>query len=160
MDPVTHALAGAVLAKMGPEAKIGRAAVPLMVTAALLPDIDNIAWWWGDLAYLEYHRSFTHSLPGTVVLAFVLAALIRPWVRAPAFGWLVGLSFLGILSHIGLDVITAYGTQVWYPFTRTRYALDLAFIPDIFIAATVFLPLILGLAVRSQIGRASCRERV
>lgn len=150
MDPLTHGLAGALIAKMGPERRLGSPALPLLVTAALLPDVDHLAWWWGNIAFIQYHRGLTHSVPGALVLSFLLAGVVRPFIRAPAFMALMWASLLGILSHIGLDVITAYGTQVWYPFTRTRYALDLAFIIDPILTATLLLPLLLGWVVRPR----------
>src|SRR2546425_9581974 len=68
MENVSHTLAGFALARAAPGKTI-----PLVTTAlvggANLPDID-LAWssFRSALVYYHYHRGWTHSIPGFLVL--------------------------------------------------------------------------------------------
>src|SRR5688572_33078538 len=77
MDNLTHALAGAALARtrLG---SMSRLAPLVLVLGANLPDVD-VVWSMvgGKENYLVHHRGFTHSLLGVVVGAVVLAAICR-----------------------------------------------------------------------------------
>jgi inner membrane protein len=68
------------------------------------------------------------------------------------FGWLVGLAYLGALTHPLLDLLTTYSVQLLSPFSRAWYHADGLFIID------VWLWLVLAIAIgvskqREQKGR-------
>ncbi|MBI5286981.1 MAG: metal-dependent hydrolase [Deltaproteobacteria bacterium] len=116
--------------------------------AALLPDIDHITLrLMGPIAYLKYHRGFTHSIAGGIILALAFAGLVYITIkRAREMGYLrlFGLFLLGIYTHIFLDLITSYGTQLLFPFSTYRYSMNLVFILDpyltlIFLAALILM---------------------
>lgn len=151
MDPITHGLTGAVISRLGFYQRFGRAATIIFITAALIPDIDHFSLRLaGPLAYLKYHRGFTHSIAGSFIIAAAIAGIasfLRPAIRAVGerMGWPVAFAFslLGIYSHIFLDLITSYGTQVFFPFSRERYSLDLVFIIDFYFTSLLLISLII-----------------
>lgn len=147
MDPVTHTLSGAVWSRIGFSQKWGKTATLTLIGAATLPDIDHITLrLMGPLAYLRYHRGFTHSIIGGIIVALVFAGLVFSVFkdsRRMGYPRLIGLSLLGIYTHIFLDLITSYGTQLFFPFSNHRYSLDLIFIIDILFTLILFAPLIL-----------------
>ncbi|HCY18703.1 MAG TPA: metal-dependent hydrolase, partial [Deltaproteobacteria bacterium] len=62
MDPITHSLSGAILSRTGFYQRLGRIATIIFIIAAMIPDIDHFSLRLaGPLAYLKYHRGFTHS---------------------------------------------------------------------------------------------------
>jgi inner membrane protein len=130
MDPVTHALAGGLLAKSGlahrllpPE--LENRGVALTAVAALAPDIDAIVELGPDpLAFLRYHRGLTHSLLGGIGLAAVLALLVAPFFPGVPRRRLVALTTAGVYVHILLDLLTSYGTVLLYPFRSERFTFD------------------------------------
>src|SRR3972149_8435619 len=152
MDPITHGLSGAILSRTGFYQRFGRFATIILVIAALIPDIDHISLRLaGPLAYLKYHRGFTHSLMGSFVISAVMAvaaySIKHVRERLPhglhGYGILFALSLLGIYTHIFLDLITSYGTQIFFPFSTKRYSLDLVFIIDLYFTSILLIPLII-----------------
>ena len=129
MDPVTQTvLGGSIGALFRP--KLGRKAVAIGALCGAIPDIDVVAGLAGEWATLVHHRGATHSL-------FVLAA------AAPAFGWLgyrwsgrkhfgtwTHLALWALVTHTLLDWCTSYGTQLLWPLTRRRFALDAVAVID------------------------------
>ena len=152
MEPITHALSGAVIGYVLP----GKRRWWLPAWAALVaasPDMD-VFFTRTPLQYIEYHRGITHSFVGGLGLALLLALI--PWLMnrwrgpkvpddSPPFGWPLPLAWLTayllILHHIFLDCMNSYGTQVFLPFSDYRVRLNALFIVD----PLLLLPLALGL---------------
>ena len=152
MDPITHCLSGAILSRTGFYQRFGRLATIILITGALIPDIDHFSLRLaGPLAYLKYHRGFTHSIMGSLVIAAVMAgaaySIKEVRSRLPhglrGYGILFGLSLLGIYAHIFFDLITSYGTQIFFPFSTKRYSLDIVFIIDLYFTSILLIPLII-----------------
>ena len=152
MDPITHCLSGAILSRTGFYQRFGRLATIILITGALIPDIDHFSLRLaGPLAYLKYHRGFTHSIMGSFVIAAVMAgaaySIKEVRSRLPhglrGYGILFGLSLLGIYAHIFFDLITSYGTQIFFPFNTKRYSMDLVFIIDLYFSSILLVPLII-----------------
>jgi inner membrane protein len=130
MDPVTHGLAGGLVAKSGlahrllpPE--LEKRGVALAAVAALAPDIDAIVELSPDpLAFLRYHRGVTHSLLGGVGLAALLALLAAPLFPNVPRKRLFVISLVGVYLHVLLDLLTSYGTMLLYPFRSERFTFD------------------------------------
>src|SRR5207248_5446028 len=59
-------------------------------------------------------------------------------------------TYLGVVLHIGMDVLTPYGTQVFWPFTARRYTADAVFILDYFYTGLMVVALLLIRMVRQQ----------
>ncbi len=134
MDPVTHILLGANLAHAAFQRKLGRHAALAGGLAAFVPDADIFIRSAADpLLAIEHHRGFTHSLAFAPVGAAIVASL---WLLAPAWRdrarWLAvwGAALVAYLSHALLDAATTYGTQLLWPFSRTRIGWDVIAIID------------------------------
>ncbi|HEU4705507.1 MAG TPA: metal-dependent hydrolase [Sphingomicrobium sp.] len=145
MDNLTHSLVGALLGRMGLKRLTGRA-MPTLVLAANLPDIDVFAPLVTGQQGLVVHRGFTHGVGGLVVLPLVLTALVLAWdrwrpadppVRPRA---LLLLAVIGVASHPLLDYLTGYGTRLLEPLSDRWFYGDTLFIVDVW----VWIALILG----------------
>lgn len=144
MDPVTHTLSGLAVAHAGFRQRIGRPALLAVTAGALAPDLDNIVGLWDPFAAIKYHRGLTHSVFGGILLALLVAWPIYRWGGYKRYRQIAALVYLGILVHIGLDLITSFGTQVFYPVTSARFTMDLAFIVDPILTAAFAVPLVIA----------------
>lgn len=151
MDTLTHALSGALLAR-ATEPKSPRAGqLPRRTRmwvgfwAAAFPDSDFVLRLIDPLTYLTAHRGITHSviiLPlWALVLAFFFVVLARGKYTWRAFA---GVCALGIGVHIAGDVITAFGTMVFAPFSGLRVSLPTTFIIDPYFTAIIVMGLIVS----------------
>ena len=144
MDNFTHSLVGWALGQSGLKTK-SRKGLAALILGANMPDID-VFFQWVSWAPLAMHRGFTHGLGGMIVLPPFLAGLL--WLldrwqikRGKSFnsglemhfGWLVGLSYLGVLTHPLLDLQTTYSVQLLSPFTNGWYHSDSLFIIDVWL---------------------------
>ncbi len=158
MDNITHSLAGALAAKVvetakpvTAEPKQQRQIFWLLVASANFPDIDVAIGLLGDPIFsISQHRGITHSLLFAPVLALAPAAVFYFWGKLRNFKTLWLLAWLGILIHIFFDVITPFGTQLFAPFSNTRYAWDWMFIIDPFFTGMMSLTLLLGKLFKSR----------
>lgn len=150
MDPVTHALSGAICVQCLPAEVRSRWMTAWGALVAASPDID-VVFCRTPLQYIEWHRGFSHSFAGTLLLA-LLCALCLLWLlgrekpfadaRAARHGWTFRQAWLFswflLLLHVWLDAMNSYGTLVFLPFSEYRVRLSGLFILD--------LPLILFMA--------------
>ncbi len=141
MDNVTHSLIGVALARAGLN-RVTPHATGMMLLAANLPDLDVVSLIGGDLAYLDLHRNLTHGVLLAPLLACLPLLLYRYALRrdVPLLGgWLISL--IAVLSHLGLDFVTSYGTRLGSPFTSAFYQWPVLFIFDAVLAAILLLSL-------------------
>ncbi|MFQ6111979.1 MAG: metal-dependent hydrolase, partial [Nitrospinota bacterium] len=143
MDPVTHALSGMVAASTGIRPRLGNATTSALVVGAVFPDIDFTLTAINSTFYLSYHRGLTHSIFGAPLFALALAGILRLSLRRGNFWLMVLLATLGMYTHVFLDLITSFGTQLFTPFSNTRYSLDLVFLVDPFLSLTLGVPLLM-----------------
>ena len=125
MDTITQATLGAALGEAGWRKALGPKAIAFGALCGLIPDFDAVAALWGDWASLEYHRSLTHSVLFAPVVSPALGWIGWRWAkrRGTPRQW-TKLAFWGLFTHPLLDVFTSYGTQLLYPFSKQRFALD------------------------------------
>lgn len=159
MEPVTHLLTGACLARSGFNRKTAYATLA-MTLAAEAPDLDMLWGFRGPVAELQHHRGITHSLIFAPVMALFVTALVWLFDRSrpgkppiPARWVLLWLfAILADLSHLALDYTNSYGLRPFFPFSSRWHAWSIVFIfdPWIFLALLLALivPWILGLADR------------
>lgn len=165
MDCVTHALTGAVLADAtGARRRFGARAVWFGAAVAAWPDIDMLLSLPGRAAAgLFEHRGLTHAWITWLVLSPVIGwwawrymdadvraarstpnpDLTAPPRPAPPGGralaaW-IAFTALAYASHILLDITNAYGTMVWWPFSRARATVNAMPIIDIPFTGGLFL---------------------
>lgn len=141
MDPLTHALSGALLARIASPtlrtAHPPHPALPLRgqvaagFFAATFPDIDLVLRLIDTLTYLNWHQGPTHSLILLPVWAGLLAWLFSRFSRG-RFGWRLFYRpvCLGLAIHIVGDSITSYGLMLFAPISTERYSLPLVFVID------------------------------
>jgi inner membrane protein len=159
MEPVTHFLTGACLARTGFNRRTAYATLA-MTLAAEAPDMDVFWGFRGPVAGFEHHRGITHTFLGAPFVALAVTGVVWVWHRfrnkppviSPRWIVLWLLCLLAALSHIFLDWTNNYGVRPFFPFNPRWYSLDIAFIlePVIFAALLtgLIMPAILGLADR------------
>ncbi len=158
MDNLTHSLTGVMATRVfpgvgsthpgptaGEKTRPGRTLFWLMLVSVNLPDADIVANLFTDpLTAVHFHRGFTHSFlmaPFVALLPSVVALLIN---RSARFPWLWIAATTGVLVHIFVDLITPYGTQIFFPVDEARYSLDWMFIIDPWFTGVVALLLVAG----------------
>ena len=149
-DNLTHGLAGALLAQTGLQQRYGPAATVALVVGAELPDLDSLFALGGPVLSFVHHRGMTHSLLGGTALALLGALLLWRIFRAHAYWHLALWTWLGVMLHIGMDFLTSYGTQVFWPFSPRYYTADAVFIIDYFYTGLMVVALLLIRMVRQQ----------
>ena len=145
MDPLTHLTTGLICSQLLPAPSRWWAAAAGAIFA-VWPDVDYFFIFWDRLAFIRYHRGFTHSLVALPLFALAGALLGRflggdRWFK-PLF--ILGLVALG--SHLILDLATSYGTQLLSPFSRRRFSLDWIFIIDPYFTALLLAGAIASLS--------------
>ncbi len=132
-----------------------------MLIGANLPDVDVLGLPFG--ANLAWRRGWTHGPVALVLLpallAYGLVALdrwqarrgTRPAARAPVrLGGLLGVSYLGALSHLLLDLLNTYGVRLLMPVSERWFYGDTLFIID----PVIWSALALGVWVSRRRARA------
>ncbi len=147
MDNLTHSLVGALLGRIGLK-RLTPYAMPALIVAANLPDIDSFVAPLFGIAPIAAHRGFTHGLGGLVTMPFLVAAIILLWqmfrtskegpIRLPG---LLICCFVATLSHPLLDYVTSYGTRLLEPLSHRWFYGDAIFIVD----PWIWIMIILGL---------------
>jgi inner membrane protein len=154
VDPLTHAISGAALARALPNRPLPSKQVALLVLLAMAPDADFVLKFISDTTYLQYHRGITHSVLMLPLWTWLIYSLLPGRKRGNALpAWLIGAA---IALHILLDWITSFGTMLLAPLSDWRAALDLVFIIDPLFTATLLLPLLAALIWRRQARVLAC----
>ncbi|HEX2539694.1 MAG TPA: metal-dependent hydrolase [Caldimonas sp.] len=146
MDAFTHALMGAHAAHLGtrPDARLSpRTRLLLGGVAAAFPDVDFIGFLVDPLRFLAYwHQGPTHSLLLLPLWALLIAAAYCAATRRwRAFGEAVAVCGAGLATHLVLDLLTVYGTQLLYPLSSTRVSLRTTFVIDPLFTAVIAISL-------------------
>ncbi len=149
-DNLTHGLAAALLAQTGFRQRYGPAATVALVVGAEVPDLDFLFALGGPVLSFVHHRGMTHSLLGGAGLALLGALLLRGLLREHTYWRLVHWTYLGVVLHMGMDYLTSYGTQVFWPFAPKYYTADAVFIIDYFYTGLMVVAILLIRMVRQQ----------
>ncbi len=162
MDLLTHIGTGLFLSRAGLKRLTPRA-TPIVILAAIAPDIDIVALSRGSLNYLHYHRHLTHSLLAMPLMALLPVLVVRAASRQP-IRWMGALlaAFLAVASHLALDLTNVYGVRLFLPFSSEWLRLDLTGVIDLWIWAALLLGIagpFIGRLVGSEITSGTARER-
>jgi inner membrane protein len=133
VDTITQGLLGAVIAEAGFRRELGGRAVAWGAFCAVAPDFDIAAGLAGEWESLVHHRGISHSWLAETAAAPLLGLFAWRVVgrrRGRWWQWAL-LSWWTLVTHPALDVCTAYGTQLFAPLTRHRYAIDAISIVDL-----------------------------
>tara|TARA_B110000483_G_scaffold166834_1_gene197362 strand:+ start:2151 stop:3173 length:1023 start_codon:yes stop_codon:yes gene_type:complete len=165
MDSITQILLGAACGEAILGKKIGNRAMLFGAIGGTIPDLDVFV---GKLLYnneidsMAFHRGFMHSFLFAVLAAIVFGALVF-WFynRGKRYGmttqkdWM-WLFFASIFTHPILDSFTAYGTQLFAPFSNYRVAFN-----NISVADPLYtLPFLVLLIVVMFLKRTSNKRRL
>jgi inner membrane protein len=171
MDPFTHLLTGACLARAGFNRKAAYATAA-MIVAADLPDIDVLWAIRGPVAAFQHHRGWTHTFLGVPLEAAAVVGGAWLWHRwrsrttrppdnwkpsaAPVrWTWLYVCALVALLSHLALDWTNNYGLRPFFPFNPRWYAGSFVFIfePAMFalLLMAFIAPALFGL-IGSEVG--------
>jgi len=143
MDNVCHTLVGAALGEAGLKQRTRFGNATLMI-AANLPDIDVMVFASGTPS-VAFRRGWTHGILAQALLPIALTGLIwlaaRRW-PAPSgveggrggpplhLGWVLALSYIGVYSHVLLDLLNNYGVRLLAPVNWRWFYGDAVFILD------------------------------
>lgn len=127
-SPILHAYAGYSIYKYSlkeGDPKSWKAA-GLFAVIANLPDLDMLPGSFFGNAEM-FHRGFTHSIAGSVICSFAIAAIAKYWKKIP-FTRMFWLSMAAYFSHVFLDAFTGSIKFVLWPFKISFEPLPLAVI--------------------------------
>ncbi len=144
MDPVTHGLAGAVIAEAGFTRHLGTRCRYALAGSAMFPDIDIIYRFQGLPTYIANHRGITHSFLGLIFSGILIGALFARFDEERRYLPWIAATWVALFSHQILDLITSYGTVVLYPFSTARYYFDWVFILDLFLTGILLVTVIVA----------------
>jgi inner membrane protein len=156
LEPITHFLTGAVLARAGFNRKTALATAT-MTLAAEAPDLDVFWGFKGPVVGFAHHRGFTHSFLGLILVSAVVTGFMYLIWRLggrqtnipnmpPRWGMLFVFAYISGLSHILLDYTNNYGVRPFWPFWEKWYSWDIVFIVEpalyVILIAGLILPAI------------------
>jgi inner membrane protein len=137
MDNLCHTLVGAAFGEAGLKRRTRFGNATLMI-AANLPDLDVLVFAT-DVPLQAFRRGWTHGTIAQALLPVVLTAAMCAVSRiVPARGdrtpirarSVLLLSYVGVLSHVALDLLNTYGVRLLLPFDRRWFYGDAVFIID------------------------------
>jgi inner membrane protein len=169
MEPVTHFLTGACIARAGLNRKTAYATLTA-VLAAEAADMDVVWSLRGPVESLKHHRGITHTFIAAPVVAGVIVGLVaalhiwreqhrkrrltamnlEPGAPIPPrlqpkpihWGWLYLTALIAALSHLLLDWTNNYGVRPFFPFNPRWYEGSFVFIAEPVIWALLLIALI------------------
>lgn len=146
MDSVTQIALGTAVGEATAGREAGNKAPLWGAFLGLLPDLDVLANpFLSEIEALTFHRSLSHSLVFVAGVALVAGYGLRRLHsddEASAQRWAL-LAAAVLLTHVGLDCLTTYGTQIFWPFSNEPVIYGTIFIID----PLYTVPLLLGLGL-------------
>lgn len=143
MDSITQIALGAAFGEATVGHKVGRKGALWGAALGTLPDLDIIANLFLDpVGSLATHRAASHSFIVVLLAAPIIAVLLKKLHakdKVPYMEW-TAMVFLVFASHIFVDLLTVYGTQIFWPITDHPFAINSIFIID----PLYTLPLVIG----------------
>ena len=142
MDSVTQMVLGAAVVDATMGHKVGRRALAWGAVLGTLPDLDVFVPLGDAVRDFTYHRSASHSLFVLLLATPLLTWLIlkiHPADRPHRRRWMLAV-YLTFATHVLLDSLTAYGTQIFWPLSNMPVSISSIFIID----PAYTLPLLIG----------------
>ena len=142
MDSLTQLTLGAAVGEAVLGKRIGRKALLWGAAGGTLPDLDVLLKYADPVMDFTYHRSFSHSIFVLSLLTPVFVWLIlkiHPSSKRYSRQWAL-MIWLVFMTHIFLDCLTVYGTQIFWPIWNHPVGLGSIFIID----PLYTVPLIVG----------------
>jgi inner membrane protein len=140
----------------------------MLVVSGLAPDLDYASYIGGPGAFLRFHRSLLHSIPGSAVMVLAIAGAFWAFEKHSSrkslgrnsraslpFKAALAVCAVGAGAHILLDLASGVGVQLLWPLGERWYEWDLAANLDPWILALllagIFLPQLFRL-VNEEVG--------
>ena len=161
MDAFTHGLASySITRALFPRAS--RATLIAAILAGSSANIDYISDGVGPSAFLNWHRTATHSVLGTLALTLVFAigaaSATRRRAKPDSFHVILLALLAACALHVAMDVTQNESVRLLWPFRAQRYSADWVAHFDLWILmillAGALLPQLLAL-VTEEIGAKS-----
>lgn len=155
MDSLTQLTLGAAVGTAVLGHRAGYRAALWGGLCATLPDLDVFIPFGDPVADFTYHRSFSHSLFVLTALTPLLVWLIikiHPHTAGHRGRW-YWLVWLSLITHILLDSLTVYGTQIFWPLLTVPIGLGSVFIIDPLYTAALLTGVLCALLMRRNPGR-------
>ncbi len=150
MDTVTQIVLGGTIAEAGFRKSLGRKSIIFGAFCGWFPDID-IFFHSGGWEEMVAHRGLTHSLLCLPLVAPILGEIAYRLDKKNSARWTwTQLAFWALITHPLLDWNTAYGTQLMYPLSNHRFALDSIGIVDLFYTVPLIMAMYYGLRTRYE----------
>lgn len=131
MDSLTHLMVGHAMGALA--SSLVPAAGPPVYWAALignsLPDLDvpiSLLLRRG----VKLHRTFTHTLPGVILLSAVTALVLQRALPGGSLALVFGWTLLGCLVHLAMDCLNLFGVKPFWPVLDRPVELGLLHITD------------------------------
>lgn len=121
MDSITHVVIGGALGELTLGKKLGNKAIVLGAIANTIPDLDVFTTKLASSPEMamHFHRGYTHAFFTHPFMAIPFAYLTyRIFTKEISFVKWYLFFLLGFVTHVLLDGGTAYGTQMFLPFTN------------------------------------------
>ena len=165
MDSITQIVLGAACGEAVLGKKIGNRALLFGAIGGTIPDLDVFVGKWlfnNEIDAMAFHRGFMHSFLFAILAAVGFGMFVfRVYNRGKRYGmttqkeWM-WLFFASIFTHPILDSFTAYGTQLFAPFSDYRVAFN-----NIAVADPLYtLPFLIALIVMMCFKRTSAKRRL
>jgi inner membrane protein len=99
------------------------------IPAGVIADADAFSTLIGPSAYLSWHRTYTHSLLASLIVACILSAAYQAWASRDLISRLsAGTVFAAVLLtqwlHLAMDAAQWQGVEVFWPINSARIAMD------------------------------------
>jgi membrane-bound metal-dependent hydrolase YbcI (DUF457 family) len=166
MDIGTHALASLALSRaIFPRAP--KLLWALTIPAGVIADADAFSAFVSPSAFLMWHRTYTHSLMASLLIACIFSAAYRMWASRDLISRLSAATvFVAVLLaqwlHLAMDAGQWQGVELFWPFNPAQIAAD--WLPTIdpwivsILVAAIVLPDFFHL-IGSEIGTKDKRPR-
>jgi inner membrane protein len=158
LDTVTQIALGAAVGEATLGRQVGRRAMLWGGICGLFPDLDVLVPLGDAVKNFTYHRGPSHSL-------FVLAALtplfvyvilkLHPQTARFRIRW-YALAYLAFVTHVLLDCLTVYGTQILWPLSTPPVMWSTIFIIDPAYSIPLFIGVLAALILsrKAKLGHA------
>jgi inner membrane protein len=152
MDSLTQLTFGAACGQAILGKEVGRKAPIWGAILGTLPDLDVFIPLGSPVDDFVYHRGFSHSLFLLALLSPLIAKLITTIhqdTKHLYIKWVL-FSFVVLEGSVLLDLLTIYGTQIFWPFDTTPHAVPALFIIDPLFTLPIFLGVLASLLFKNH----------
>ena len=157
MDSLTQLALGAAVGEAVLGKQVGRRAMLWGAICGTIPDLDALIPFGDPVSDFTYHRAASHSIFFLTLLTPIMVWLItrlHPGTAAHWRGWTL-LVWLAFVTHVLLDSLTIYGTQILLPFSDFPVTWGTIFIIDPLYTLPLLAGVLAALLMRRDPRRAS-----